>query len=471
MNKFFKGIRFQLTLVYSTLFGLCLIVFAYIITNQYLQSGREDFDSGLINYAIDLSEYLTINDSGLKIDLHLPSSEKHKAFPFILNQTFFSVRTLEGKILSSSEKKVPFEEIPYDPKLSLRTDYTHRFFSFISNDKTYRAINLKITNHNEREMILQVASPLANLEEREQNHLLITSLLVPFLIISTGFFSFLIAGNALGPIKTLTDAANNIAAKNLSLRVPEVATGDEIEELSKTLNNLLSRLETSFIAQENFVANASHQLNTPLAIIKGELDVLESKTRSPEEVARFQKSLREEIERLIELVKNMLLISRVESGQQNFIFNPLRLDDLLLTITSRLGFKAREKKIILRFNIEEELSETDLEVMGEKQLLDSLFENILDNAIKYSPEESIVQLEIKKVEGKIEVWVKDQGPGIKDSELKEILTGRYQRSSSINIPGTGIGLSIAQKIAHYHHAQIIYLPLTPDGSHFVVRFA
>lgn len=471
MNKVLKGIRFQLTFVYSTLFGLCLIVFAYIITSQYFQSGREDFDSGLINYAIDLSEYLTINDSGLKIDLNLPSSEEHKAFPFILNQTFFAVRSLNGEILKTSDNKSPFDEIPYDPKLSLRTDYTHRFFSFTAKDETYRAVNLKITNDTGREMILQVASPLATLEEREQNHQLITSLLVPFLILSTGFFSFLIAGNALRPIKTLTDAANNIAAKNLSLRVPEVSTGDEIEELSKTLNNLLSRLETSFIAQENFVANASHQLNTPLAIIKGELDVLESKARSPDEVTRFQKSLREEIERLIELVKNMLLISRVESGQQNFIFNPLRLDDLLLTISSRLGFKAREKKIIIRFNIDEELSETDLEVMGEKQLLDSLFENILDNAIKYSPEESIVHLEIRKIDGKIEVWVKDQGPGIHDSELNEILTGRYQRSASINIPGTGIGLSIAQKIAHYHHAQIKYLPLNPRGSHFIVRFA
>lgn len=470
MSKVFKGIRFQLTLVYSTLFGLCLIVFAYIISSQYFQSGRADFDSGLINYAIDLSEYLTIKDSSLKVDLNLPSSEKHKAFPFILSQTSYSIRMLNGKIIATSNKK-DFYEIPYNASLSSRADYTHRFFSFTSNDKTYRAVNLKITNDIGREMILQVASPLATLEEREQNHQLITSLLVPFLILSSGFFSFLIAGNALKPIKTLTDAANNIAAKNLSLRVPEVSTGDEIEELSKTLNNLLSRLETSFIAQENFVANASHQLNTPLAIIKGELDVLESKTRSPDEVVRFQKSLREEIERLIELVKNMLLISRVESGQQNFIFNPLRLDDLLLTISSRLGFKAREKKIIIRFNIDEDLSETDLEVMGEKQLLDSLFENILDNAIKYSPEESIVQLEIKKVDEKIEVWVKDQGPGIKDSELKEILTGRYQRSASINIPGTGIGLSIAQKIAHYHHAQIKYVPVEPRGSHFIVRFA
>lgn len=470
MNKYLKGIRFQLTFVYSTLFGLGLIVFAIVISNQYFQSGRHDFDSGLYNYAIDLSEYIIIDDSEINIKLNLPVSEQHKEFPFFLNQTFYSVRTLKGKILKSGERKTPFDEIPFDPTLPSKTDYTHRFFSFTHNGETFRAVNVKMTDENNHQMILQVASGLKRLEEREQNHQIITSLMIPLLILSSGFFSFLIAGNALRPIKTLTDSANTIAAKNLSLRVPVGGTGDEIEELSKTLNNLLSRLETSFIAQENFVANASHQLNTPLAIIKGELDVLESKTRGPEEVTRFQKSLREELERLIELVKNMLLISRVESGQENFIFNPLRLDDLLLTITSRLGIKAREKKIIIRFNIDEKLSEKELQVMGEKQLLDSLFENIIDNAIKYSPEESIVELEIKKSDPKIEVWVTDGGPGIKDSELKEILSGRYQRSPSINSPGTGIGLSIAQKIAHYHQAQVLYHPVKPQGSQFIIKF-
>lgn len=471
LTKLFKGIRFRLTLVYSTLFGLFICAFAYLISSQYFQSGRADFDSRLFNYSIDLSEYLIIDDSTLRIAFHIPQSEVRKEFPFILNESYYFVRSLDGRILSKSRNEIPFKEIPYDPALPLKGDYTHRFMSFKSGAHTYRAVNLKITNNAREEMILQVAAPSDSLEERERNHILMILVTLPGLLLTSSLASFFLAGNALNPIKSLTDSANNIAAKNLSLRVPVVNTGDEVEELSKTLNHLLERLEKSFKAQEHFVANASHQLNTPLAIIKGELDVLESKPRNIEEHHRYLKSMREELERLIDLVKNMLLVSRVESGLENFIFHPLRLDDLILGTTSRLRAKAKDKRMTVRFNIDESLSSQELEVMGEKQLLDSLFENILDNAIKYGPEETSVALDFKKIDNHMEVWIQDEGPGMTDEELKNILTHRFQRGSSISIPGSGIGLSIAYQIAEYHQIEIEYKKLEPRGSLFMIKFS
>lgn len=456
-------------MVYSTLFGLFICAFAYIITNQYLQDGRADFDHGLFNYSIDLSEHLEIDRSGLKVNFTLPASEDLKSFPFILQQTYYFVRSIEGKIISRGKGHIPFDEVPFDPSLPKKSDYTHRFLSFNYGDSHFRAVNLKITNHSGKEMILQVATPSDTLEAQERRHLIMTSMMVPILILISSLASYLIAGNALIPIKTLTDTANNIAAKNLSLRVPEVNTGDEVEELAKTLNTLLERLEKSFKAQEHFVSNASHQLNTPLAIIKGELDVLESKQRNIEDYVRFQKSLREEIERLIALVANMLLVSRVESGLENFIFHPQRLDDLLLTTSSRLSYKANQKRITVRFNIAEDLPAENLTVMGEKQLLESLFENILDNAIKYSPESSTVQIDMKLIKGKLEVWIQDEGPGV-EGDFKEFLTKRFHRGGGISIPGTGIGLPIANKIAGYHHATISYERPGTRGSRFIIRF-
>lgn len=470
-SKPFKGIRFRLTLVYSTLFGLFLVIFAYVITNQYFETNRLDFDSSLINYAIDISEHLSIDQSGVNIVLKVPESEEQKNFPFVLSQTFYSIRDLDGNVLSRSinPKNGPSPLIPFNPALPLKQDYTHRLLSFKLGEDFYRAVNLKITTSTGKEMILQVGTIHNSIIERENKHLLMTVLMVPLFMLASSIFSFLIAGNALTPIKTLTDSANNIAAQNLSLRVPVVDTGDEIEELARTLNNLLERLEKSFEAQENFVSNASHQLNTPLAIIKGELDVLQSKERTPEEIQKFHQSLRQELQRFIELVKNMLLIARVKSGIEKFVFSPLRLDDLLLTITSRLRFKAREKKITIRYNIDEELSPSDLIVMGEKQLLDSIFENLLDNAIKYSPEDSTVEIRLKKISGQIEVWVSDEGAGMNKSDFDVIIKTRFQRASG-NISGTGLGLSLANKIAGFHSAKIEYERLTPQGSLFKVIF-
>jgi signal transduction histidine kinase len=468
-NKPLKGIRFRITLVYSTLFGLFLCVFAYFLNNQYFTSSRNDYDSSLINYAIDLSEHLVIDPSGLNIAFKVPDSEIKKAFPFILKETFYSVRDLKGKVLMKSFGTESIKEIPYNPNLPLKQDYTHRFLSFRSKQDVFRAVNLKITNSTGKEMILQVATNHKSILDRERNHSLFTIFIVPVLIIFSSLFSYFISGNALDPIKTLTDSANKIAAQNLSLRVPRVNTGDEVEELAKTLNNLLERLETSFNAQENFVSNASHQLNTPLAIIKGELDVLESKERTNDEIKKFHQSLRQELGRLIELVKNMLLISRVKSGLGQFVFFPVRLDDLLVTTSTRLSPRAREKKITIRFNIEEHLSANELEVLAEKQLLDALFENILDNAIKYSPEESTIEINIKRIAQRIEVWIQDEGPGMEEDRFDQIIKNRFNRGQS-NLPGSGIGLFLANKIAGFHQSEIIYKRLKPRGSLLVVRF-
>lgn len=463
-----RGIRLRLTLVYSTLFGLSIVLFAWMITDQHFKSTRNDFDSGLINYAIDLSEYLRFDNKDT-LTFQLPESEIKKVFPFVLKETIYVVRSIDGTILSRSFSTDTPTEIPYDPSLPLKERYTHRLLTFEQNGSIYRAVNMKMSTKDHGDLILQVATVYNSVLDREQALLIITGSLVPLLILISSFLSFILAGKALSPITILSNTASKIAASNLSERIPVFTTKDEVEELSKSLNLLLDRLEVSFEAQENFVANASHQLNTPLSIIKGELDVLESKYRSPEEIKRFHASLREEVTRLIDLVKNMLLVSRVKSGLEKFIFHPLRLDDLLITIVSRMNVRAKEKRIVIRYDIEETLTEKNLIVMGERQLLDSLFENILDNAIKYSPEESTVQIAIKKQSEKTEIWIQDEGPGMSE-EVKNKLGTRFQRGQANLMPGTGIGLSIAKKIAEFHGAEIDYRPEQPRGSLFIVRF-
>lgn len=470
LNKKLKGIRARLTFVYSTLFGLFICIFAYILAGQYIHSYREDFDAALLNYAIDLSDQVLLSESEISTPLKIPPRERKKLLPFLLGSTVFQVRSIDGHILSRGPKPGIQFELPYKADLAYKEDYTHRLLSLEGPEGTYRAVNIKFTSSSGKKYILQVATPSTILEEQRNRHILINVLTIPLLILVSSIASFLIAGNALTPIKMLIDSANNIAASNLSSRVQELDTGDEVEELSKTLNTLLERLEKSFNAKRNFVANASHQLNTPLAIIKGELDVLESKTRSMEDHIKFQKSLREELERLIELVKNLLLVSRVESGQGSFVFRPIRVDEALLGTTARLGIKSREKKITIKFNISPDLEETDLEVLGEKQLLECLFENLLENAIKYSPENSTIGLDIKTDHLGLCVTFQDEGPGIQSEALDKILTSRFQRGTEIGIPGTGIGLSIATQIAHFHQAKISYEKLHPQGSLFMIHF-
>ncbi len=470
LSKLFKGIRFRLALVYSTLFGLFICIFAYILTSQYIQEGRDRFDSALLNYAIDLASDIKHNHQGLVTDLSIPAYEYRKKLPFTITQTLFLVRDLKGNILVTNTENSDLK-IPYNPELALRKDYTHRFLFFTYHGTKMRGINMKIRDPQVRPHIIQVAASIADLQDTENKLIIVNVLMIPFLIIISSIAGFVVAGNALSPVQALAETVNNIAATNLSLRIKDPKTEDEISHLATTFNTLLERLETAFKAQEHFVANASHQLNTPLSIIKGELEVLESKARRPEEIEKFHRSLKEELDRLIILVKNLLMIARVEAGQEDFVYSPQRVDEILLATTERLHLKAKEKKITIRFNIDETMDDNpeSLVVLGEKQLLDCLFENLLENAIKYSPHESVIKINISAKESELIVSIIDQGVGIASDQANTLFT-RFQRGTGhVGIPGTGIGLSIAAKIAK-HHKAIIKYSKRDIGSEFSITF-
>lgn len=439
------------------------------MSGQYIDVIRKDFDAALLNFGLDITQN-EIFTPGYSAKLKVSKYESRKQLPFSLGATVFMTRSIDGKVMNASEGLPEGLLIPYRPDLPRTPDYTHRFLSLSHNKTEYRAVNIKMTNAEGQVMILQVATPSHILTEQTNRLILLNLIAIPVVILIASLASYLIAGNALRPINNVTNAARSIAAENLSQRVPETDTKDEISELSRTFNNLLNRLEKSFRAQENFVANASHQLNTPLAIIKGELDLLEKKNRTPDEEAAFRKSLREELERLIELVKKLLLISRVESGHASFVMAPVRIDEVLLNTTSRLNALAKNKKITIRFNISEDLEENSLLIKGDRQLLDAMFENLLENAIKYSPNESTVTIDLEKNESRIVVAVSDEGPGIPLSDWEQIVQGRYKRGEGITIPGTGIGISIVQSIADLHKSELLYRPRESKGSKFLIAF-
>lgn len=467
--RFRKGLRFRLTLIYSSLFGFFICVFAFILSGQYMQLLRQDFDAALLNYGVDITRNELITP-GFGARFKVPEYEKKKQFPFAIGSTVIVLRSIEGKIVSESGDIPQGMVIPYRSDLPKSPDYTHRFLSLKHGGVGYRAVNIKMTNTDGIVQILQVATPSQILSEQEERLVLMNLLTIPLLILISSIVAYLIAGNALYPITVLSAATRSIAAENLSQRVPISNSEDEVGKLSMHFNSLLERLEKSFRAQENFVANASHQLNTPLAIIKGELDLLESRPRTAEEEARFRKSLREELERLIELVKKLLLISRVEGGHENFSMGPLRVDEILLHTTSRLTPLARQKRITIRFNINENLEEDTLLVKGDRQLLDAMFENLMENSIKYSPEGSVVDIDLEKEDARILVSVFDEGPGIGQKDWEDILQNRFKRGEGITLPGTGIGISIVQSIAELHGARLSMRPRDPKGSKFQIAF-
>jgi signal transduction histidine kinase len=467
-TEFTRGLRFRLSVIYSALFGICLILLSLFTTNEYLDLARQDYDQALRNFALDLSEHATFDQSNVFLDM--PLNQKIKSFPFLIQETTVIVRDLDGGILYRSS---PTAEIPYGPDIARRSDFTHRYHTFQLQADPMRAINLKFKPPRGESMIIQVASTLRHLQRQQERHYLFLLVIIPLTIFISAIFSTAVAGKALEPIRMTVRTMENLLRNGNYQSLPVPQTRDEIEELTRTFNTMLSQLQSALVAQEQFVSHASHQLNTPLAIMRGELEVLRSKERSTGEVADFHQSLQQELERLSLLVRDMLLVSRVEAGKEHFRFAPLRVDDVLGETLERLSSLARKKQVTLRFDIDPVLIEHDdvLTLPGERQLLTVLFENIIENAVKYSPSPSQVAVRLRSIEDGFAVEVEDQGPGIPAVIAERLLNPRrFVRGEKTGTQGSGLGLYLASRIADYHGMILAAASARHQGSIIKVRY-
>ncbi len=465
-----RGLRFRLSLVYSGLFGICMVLLSLFITGEYMQFARDEFDQFMRNFAVDLSSSLHHSPDG-SVSLDVPLNEGIKYFPFLIQDTVVSVRSLDGRVLYANRPGAP---VPFVPELARSPRYTSRYLDYSLPDGTrMRALNLKVERPGEA-LILQVASKTEGLERQESRHFLFLLVIIPASILVAALVSMLVVGRALDPVRSLIQRMEELLASGDRRPLPIPDTHDEIGQLTQTFNTMLEQLQRTLEAQEQFVSHSSHQLNTPLAIMRGELAVLRSRERSPEEIQRFHASLEQELQRLSQLVKDMLLASRVEAGKEHFHFTPVALDEVLGETLERLAPHAKRKGIALRFDLQPALVDQadGMVVNGERQLLGHLFENLVENAIKYSPVGGQVAVRLLSREGGVVVEVADQGPG-PDQALRERLERpqRFWRGENTSqVPGSGLGLYLVSRIAGYHGAALAVRENSPAGTVMSVAF-
>lgn len=297
---------------------------------------------------------------------------------------------------------------------------------------------------------LQVGQPVLTTDAQLGNLLwpfLLGALMILTLAVLGGLF---LANQALRPIDRVTRTAQSITARDLSQRINYHGTEDEIGRLAKTLDQMLERLEHGFEQERRFTSDASHELRTPLTALKGRIEVTLSRPRSDKEYEQTLLDLNQEVERLVRLSNSLLYLARLDQTKYHWQFEALNLSDLLESIRDSLEPVAELKQITLVGAIPE-----GLEVSGNLDQLTRLFLNLVDNAIKYTPEGGSVTLSAEKCEKerKIRVAVADTGPGIDPAHLPHLFKRFYRvesdRASATG--GAGLGLAIANEIARQHH--------------------
>jgi heavy metal sensor kinase len=290
--------------------------------------------------------------------------------------------------------------------------------------------------------------------------------LVPLIVLLTGAFGMFFARVALRPVADMARTIRQITAESLSLRLKPPATRDETRELADLFNAMLARLEDSFLSEKRFIQDVSHELKTPLTILKGELEVALKKARTTGEYAAILQSNLEETEKMSKIVGDLLTLARFDNREVRLESARINLKELLERAAASLAGVAGKAGV----TVELSAGGGNLETDGDAGQLGRLFLNLLDNAIKYSPGGGKVSVSIYEEGHRPAVKVADTGAGIPAADLPHIFKRFYRADSSRSSSGFGLGLAIAKSIAEAHGAEISAQSAPDRGSAFTVTF-
>lgn len=268
---------------------------------------------------------------------------------------------------------------------------------------------------------------------------------------TTLIVGFVFSVQLVKPIAQIIHEVKDISSYNLSHHIRAGTGHDELSQLASTFNDLLSRLEESFIIQRRFISNASHELSTPLASMLSQLDITLQKDRNPEEYRQVMMSLREDVQQMRQLTKSLLEIART-GAEGSIELSEVRIDEVLFKVVAAVQKISPDYKVEVYFNDFPD-DEKSFLVFGNSDLLYSSLQNIVENGCKYSPD-FISWLTLSFENDEVIIEVKNKGDVIAEEEIKNIFQPFYRATTSPEIKGFGLGLALAKRIIHLHKGSI-----------------
>jgi heavy metal sensor kinase len=290
---------------------------------------------------------------------------------------------------------------------------------------------------------------------------------IPIAIVLASLGGYILARKSLAPVMDMSTQAGRISAANLHERLPIQNAKDELGRLAAAFNDLLERVDQSFERQRRFMSDASHELRTPAAILRGESEVALSRGERPAEEYRESLAvLHAEAQRLTQIVEDLFTLTRADAGQYPLSPQEFYLDELVADCTHAARSLALAKQITLTCEVPEELP-----IRADEALLRRMILNLLDNAIKYTPAQGRVTVTCDRAGSEYALSVTDSGPGI-PADLQQRVFERFFRVDQARTRtendggGAGLGLSIARWIAEAHHGRLILARSDSSGSTF-----
>jgi signal transduction histidine kinase len=263
-----------------------------------------------------------------------------------------------------------------------------------------------------------------------------------------------ITRKALAPVTALTQAVKQKHDRNLRERLPATGNGDELDRLTEVFNDMTSRLDDSFQRIREFTLHASHELKTPLTVMRGELETSLLDDNLPAAQKDLLLSQMDEIERLARIVDGLTLLTKADSGQIKLEFESVRLDELVRESVADAKILAQPQGIHVNL-----AACNDIVISGNRDRLRQLLLNLTDNAVKYSEPNGQIAISLSQVDGTAELKIENTGPGVPPELQSRVFERFFRGDASHNnaIEGCGLGLSIAQWIVSAHKGSIQFI--------------
>jgi heavy metal sensor kinase len=329
-----------------------------------------------------------------------------------------------------------------------------------------RIANSAIRDRLGREYLVQVGVSLNTMDAALRRYRDLLLWLLPAALLVSVAVSWWLAAFALRPLTVLAADAREIDVRTLERRVPTRGVQDELEDVATAFNDTLGRLEHSVGEMRQFSAALAHELRTPLAALRGEIELaLRQSSRNADEQSRLASQI-EELDRLARLIDQILTLARAESGQIRLTFAPVDVGALAASLVEQLEPVAQARTIDLRC----ERNGTVM-VKGDAGWLQRLLLNLLDNAIKFTREGGQVVLRVSHEAGRARIDVRDTGIGMPPDVMPHVFERFFQADparSSVN-DGAGVGLSLVKWIVDRHEGTISVNSRVGEGSTFTVR--
>jgi heavy metal sensor kinase len=347
-----------------------------------------------------------------------------------------------------------------------------------------RIITFPVLENNHAAKIIQIASSLEGVEDALNTLFIILIITVPLVLMVASLGGQFLAHKALKPVDDITNTARMITSQNLNQRIVPPKVKDEISRLIETFNGMISRLDQSFRQMKQFSSDASHELKTPLTILKGEVEVMLRKERTQQEYQQTLKSNLEEINRMSQIVEDLLLLSKADTGQIKLNKGDINLMEILTEVVAQMDMLARSK----RLHLSTSNHHRDVHIFGDALRIRELFMNLIENAIKYTEEGGSIHISLQKEypppvrnqsdrvqkerERFAKIIVSDTGIGISREDQEKIFNRffRVDKARSREQGGSGLGLSICKWIVEAHQGEIKVESELGKGTSFTVKF-